>query len=145
MKKKKKSDVIEVKMGRRRGAPNRYTPNELTIKSREYFDICDATVLWTNDKTGVVIRKPKTLGGFCAFIGVSTDYIGYNATLPDYKEVIASIRQECENSIEIGILVGGFNTQAGIFSLKNRHPDNWKDKVETENKTDTTITFKIED
>ena len=112
------------------GRPQKYTPDELYNKAKEYFEKCDKTILSTDKTTWKVTTKPKTLSGLCLWLKVSKDYISEKAKDENFSETIKQIRLEVENNIEEWILTNSYNATSWIFNLKNNF--NWKDKTEVE-------------
>lgn len=137
----RKLEVEEGKM-KKMGRPNKYSPDELYTHALAYFKLCDDTII-SVDKNGNQVKKPKTRSGLCIYLGLDGDYISEKDKLPEYKRVVSFIRQSTSNSIEEGMLTGTYNPSAAIFSLKNN--DGWTDKIQTDNKTDNTITIKIQE
>lgn len=118
--------------------PQKYTPEELQIKSDEYFTKCDETIISFDKATLKTITKPKTLSWLCLWLKVSKDYISEKAKDENFSETIKNIRLVVENNIEEWILQGSYNPTSWIFNLKNNF--DWKDKSEVEQKISWEIT-----
>mgnify|MGYP001618312675 CR=1 FL=1 len=48
--------------------PQKFTPESMMKKAKEYFNQCDKITLAVSEKTGMVTLKPKTLTGLCLYL-----------------------------------------------------------------------------
>lgn len=112
--------------------PEKYSPEELIIKSQEYFDSLDLKENWINKWIWWMYPKPKTLSWLCLYLWVSKDYISEKLKDDRFSETIKRIRLVVENNIEEWILLNIYNPTSWIFNLKNNF--DWKDKTEVDTK-----------
>ena len=134
IKKEEKKTELEKDKGWR---PEKYSPEELEIKAKEYFKHCNETIISFDKATLKTITKPKTLSWLCLWLKVSKDYISEKVKDERFSETIKQIRLEVENNIEEWILQGSYNPTSWIFNLKNNF--DWKDKTEV----DTNISWEL--
>jgi len=129
----KKEDIIEKDKGWR---PEKYSPEELEIKAKEYFKHCNETILETS--YWKKIPKPKTLSWLCLWLWVSKDYISEKVKSERFSELIKIIRLEVENDIEISAMLWYINTTIASKNLSANF--DWKEKSEVDNN----INWKLE-
>jgi len=122
------------------GRPQKYTPQSLEKKAKEYFAFCEDKKNWLDKWIAGKVPKPKTLTGLCLWLEVSKDYISEKMKDEKFSETIKAIRCEVENDIEEWILQWAYHATAGIFNLKN----NFDRKDKTEVVQETTATIKLE-
>jgi hypothetical protein len=120
--------------------PLKYTPEELLIKAKEYFKLCDDTIISLDKNTGTLINKPKTLSWLCLWLWVAKDYISEKLKDERFSETIKILRLEVENNIEEWILTNKYHWTSWIFNLKNNF--DWKDKTEVDQNITWDITVK---
>ena len=109
--------------------PEKYSPEELLIKSEEYFSHCNKTkvINWY----GKEIIKSKSLTWLCLWLKVSKDYISEKLKDERFSEIIKKIRLEVENDIEEWAMIWKYNPTISALNLSSNF--NWKPKSEVEN------------
>lgn len=101
------------------GRPLKYTPEELTKKTNEYFKMCDEK------------EKPYTISGLCLYLDTTRETIREYELREEFVDTIKRAKQRVENYVEEYSLIGKLNPTVSIFNLKNNF--NWKDKTEIDN------------
>lgn len=123
------------------GRPEKYTPEELLIKSQEYFDFLDDKWNRINKWINWKLPRPKTLSWLCLWLWVAKDYISEKAKDDRFSETIKRIRLVVENNIEEWILLNIYNPASWMFNLKNNF--DWKEKTENKNEN-TNVNYEAE-
>ena len=132
----KKENIIEKDKWWR---PEKYSPEELEIKAKEYFNHCNETMLETS--YWKKIPKPKTLSWLCLWLKVSKDYISEKVKSERFSELIKIIRLEVENDIEMSAMLWFINTTIASKNLSANF--DWKEKSEVDSNNTWEIIFKI--
>lgn len=109
----------EVKVKNLWWRPEKYTPETLAKKAKEYFAFCEDKKNWLDKGVAGKVPKPKTLTWLCLYLWVSKDYISEKAKDERFSETIKAIRCEVENNIEEWILQWAYHATSWIFNLKN--------------------------
>lgn len=121
------------------GRPEKYSPEELEVKAKEYFKHCNETMLETS--YWKKIPKPKTLSWLCLWLWVSKDYISEKVKSERFSELIKIIRLEVENDIEMSAMLWFINTTIASKNLSANF--DWREKSEVDNNNTWEIIFKI--
>ncbi len=128
----------------RRGRPRKestWTAELLRERAEQYFKKCDARTVATLDKDGNVVQMPKPLpysveGLCCALAICRSVFQNWRRRDDDMGRAADMIHQRIMADRIEGALEGRQNASFAQFMLKNNSPDDYRDRVEVENRVD---------
>ena len=127
----------------KRGRPRKHdtwTAELLRVRAGEYFNKCDERTVPAVVKDGL-IQVPKPLPycveALCCYLAISRDlFQDWRRRTDDLGEVARMVHQRIMADRIIGALEGRQNATFAQFMLKNNAPEDYRDRVEVENRVD---------
>lgn len=129
------------------GRPKKFkTPQDLEKLINKFFESCYEKIIDENLKVTYKNIKPLTMRGLCVYLGIAYESLmRYSKNYgEEYSEPIKNAKQICQTFLEEELYNPKRPTAGVIFGLKNCYSNDWKDKIETENKNINIDSIKFE-